>query len=644
MRTASARPLSPLRSPRRPPPSFAQGCSTTTRRAGASSCCARASRRSQRSLDERLTKIEGAATDRSALLELSSQLQGLRDDMARMRGQVEVLTNTMETADKRQKDLYLDIDTRLRKLEQTREQQAAASDKPAAAEAEASPAETKAYQAALDQFKLGNYALAVSAMQGFMVTYPQSSLAPNAQYWIGMAHSGQRDYKSAISAQRKLLAAWPDNPKAPDAMLSIASAQETMGAKGEAQKTLQELIARYPGSSASVSARQRLAASANVERRRERFPWRSDPAQLAPYVVWGAFLLAFIFGAVGNKTSFCTMGAVSDWVNMGHLGRMRMWLLAIAVALLGSSALHLAGVVDLAKSIYPGPNFTWLSYIVGGFLFGVGMTLGSGCGSKTLIRIGARQPEIAGGLCVSRHRGVHDAARHVRRLPRRGAGEGVAHPRTGPGPALALCLLRRVSPKGTWIVIIALVLGGAMAAFAYADKEFRSTFDYTLGGVVTGLVVVGGWYVSGHLGHLAEDPNTLQEAFVRTNTGRMESFSFVSPLAYTLEYLMFWTDKSKVITYGIASAAGVIAGSAAYAIATRTFRWEGFRDAEDTAMHMIGGLLMGFGGITALGCTIGQAITGFSTLALGSIITFVCIVAGAAATMKLQYWRMTREG
>jgi|KBSMisStaDraftv2_1062788.scaffolds.fasta_scaffold199210_2 tol-pal system protein YbgF len=215
----------------------------------------------QRSLEERLTKIEGAATDRSALLELSTQLQAIRDDTARMRGQLEVLANQVETADKRQKDLYLDIDTRLRKLEQSREQAAASSDKPAAAEAEASPAEAKAYQAALDQFKLGNYPLAVSAMQGFMVTYPNSSLAPNAQYWIGMAHSGQRDYKSAIAAQRKLLAAWPDNPKAPDAMLSIASAQETMGAKGEAQKTLQELIARYPGSSASVSARQRLAAS-----------------------------------------------------------------------------------------------------------------------------------------------------------------------------------------------------------------------------------------------------------------------------------------------------------------------------------------------------------------------------------------------
>jgi len=150
--------------------------------------------------------------------------------------------------------------------------------------------------------------------------------------------------------------------------------------------------------------------------------------------------------------------------------------------------------------------------------------------------------------------------------------------------------------------------------------------------------------VSGRLGYLAEDPQTLQEAFVATNTGRMESFTFVSPFAFSLEYLMLWTDKSKIVTYGIASVVGVIAGSAAYALASRKFRWEGFRDAEDTGMHIVGGLLMGFGGITALGCTIGQGITGFSTLALGSILTFVAIVAGAAATMKWQYWRLERQG
>jgi tol-pal system protein YbgF len=219
---------------------------------------------SQRALDERLTKMEGsltAAADRSAILEIASQLEAVRNEMARMRGQLEVLANQAETADRRQKDLYLDIDTRLRKLEQTRES-TAAPDKPAApAEAEASQGEMKAYQAALDQFKLGNYALAVSAMQGFLVTYPNSKLAPNAQYWVGMAHSGQRDYKQAIAAQRKLLAVWPDSEKAPDAMLSIASSQETMGDRKSAQKTLEEVIAKYPKSSAATSAKQRLNAA-----------------------------------------------------------------------------------------------------------------------------------------------------------------------------------------------------------------------------------------------------------------------------------------------------------------------------------------------------------------------------------------------
>ena len=356
-----------------------------------------------------------------------------------------------------------------------------------------------------------------------------------------------------------------------------------------------------------------------------------DPAQLVPYVTGGAFALAFVFGAVGNKTDFCTMGAVSDWVNMGDKNRMRMWLLAIAVAILGASALHLAGAVDLSKSIYPGPSFTWLSYIVGGFLFGVGMTLGSGCGSKTLIRIGGGNLKslvvfvFLGIAAYMTLRGMFGAFR-----------VGVLDPVSvtlDSGQDLPSLL-------GVHRAIPAALIGGGLLAYVYASKDFRSSFDYTLGGVVTGLVVVGGWYVSGVVGYVEEHPETLQEAFIATNTGRMESFSFVSPMAFTLEYLMFWTDASKIVTYGIASALGVIAGSAAYALATRKFRWEGFRDAEDTANHVIGGILMGFGGITALGCTVGQGITGVSTLALGSFLTFGAIVAGAAATMKYQYWRM----
>lgn len=361
----------------------------------------------------------------------------------------------------------------------------------------------------------------------------------------------------------------------------------------------------------------------------------ANPQQLAHWVTAGAFALAFIFGAVANKTDFCTMGAVSDWVNMGSLNRMRMWVLAIAVAVLGSAALQLGGLIDLSKSIYTGPSFLWLSYIVGGLLFGIGMTLGSGCGSKTLIRIGAGNLKsllvfvFLGLAAYMTLRGILGAFR-VGFLDK-------AAVTFSSGQDLPSLL-------GVSRPLVAGAVGAALLAWVYSSREFRGTLEYTLGGVVTGLVVVGGWYVSGHLGYLAEDPNTLQEAFVATNSGRMESFSFVSPMAYTLDYLMLWTDTSRVITYGIASAAGVIAGSAAYALAAGKFRWEGFRDAEDTGLHMVGGILMGFGGITALGCTIGQGITGFSTLALGSILTFVSIVAGSAATMKWQYWRMTREG
>ncbi len=367
------------------------------------------------------------------------------------------------------------------------------------------------------------------------------------------------------------------------------------------------------------------------------------PAQLVPYVTWGAFALAFVFGAVANKTNFCTMGAVSDWVNMGDTNRMRMWLLAIAVAILGSSALHFMGIVDLSKSIYHGPNFTWLSYLVGGFLFGVGMTLGSGCGSRTLVRIGGGNLKsvvvfvFLGIAAYMTLRGLFGAFRV-------GVLEQASVTLAGGQDLPSIAARVHGGDRKMWLAAWALVLGGGLLVFVYWSKDFRSSFDFTLGGLVTGLVVVGGWIVSGKLGYLAEDPQTLQEAFVATNTGRMESFSFVSPLAYSLEYLMLWTDKSKIVTYGVASAAGVIAGSAAWALATKSFRWEGFVSAEDTAMHILGGILMGFGGITALGCTVGQGITGFSTLALGSIVTFFAIIAGAAVTMKWQYWRMTREG
>jgi tol-pal system protein YbgF len=211
-------------------------------------------------VDERLRQVEAKAEDRRALVEIAGQLEAMRGEIARMRGQLEVLQNQAETADKRGKDLYADIDTRLRKLEKDKEV-AAAADKPPA-DAGPPAAETKAYEAALNQFKLGNYPLAISAFQGFLVTYPSSKLAPSAQYWIGNAHFAQRDYKQAIAAQQRVLAAWPEDGKAADAMLNIASAQDAMGDRRGAAKTLEGLLLRYPQSPAAVSAKQRLVQGA----------------------------------------------------------------------------------------------------------------------------------------------------------------------------------------------------------------------------------------------------------------------------------------------------------------------------------------------------------------------------------------------
>jgi uncharacterized membrane protein YedE/YeeE len=188
-----------------------------------------------------------------------------------------------------------------------------------------------------------------------------------------------------------------------------------------------------------------------------------------------------------------------------------------------------------------------------------------------------------------------------------------------------------------------LVIALALGAFVFASREFRASREMIIGGLVVGAVIVGGWYVSGHLGYVPEDPQTLEEHFIATNSGRMESYSFVAPTAYLLELLMLWTDQSRVLTFGIAGVLGILAGSAAMALATRTFRWEGFASVEDIGNHVVGAVLMGFGGVTALGCTIGQGLTGISTLAIGSVLTLASIMAGCVAAVKYQMWRIERN-
>jgi len=368
-----------------------------------------------------------------------------------------------------------------------------------------------------------------------------------------------------------------------------------------------------------------------------------SPTQLPILVAGFAFALAFVFGAVANRTNFCTMGAIVDISVFGDWRRMRMWALAIAVAMAGTGILVTAGLIDTAKTIYTVPQVRWVSALVGGFLFGFGMTLASGCGSKTLVRAGAGNLKsvvvmlVLGVSAYMTLKGLFAVWRVNALDPWRFdvATFGAA---TSDLPALAAAFGAPVLAK----VALPFVLAAALGVFVFKDAEFRATREMIAGGIVIGLVVVGGWYVSGHLGYLAEDPSTLEEKFFATNSGRMESFTFVSPVAFTLELLMFWSDTSRIVTFGIASVLGMLAGSAADALASRTFRWEGFGSVEDVGNHIVGATMMGFGGVTALGCTIGQGITGVSTLAIGSFLALAAIILGCVMALRYQAWRMER--
>ena len=366
-----------------------------------------------------------------------------------------------------------------------------------------------------------------------------------------------------------------------------------------------------------------------------------DTSHVAALVAGLAFALAFVLGAVAQRVSFCTMGAITDIVHFGDWRRMRMWLLAIAVAIGGTALLQVLGAIDTAKTIYTSPNVPWLSHLVGGFLFGFGMTLASGCGSKTLIRIGAGNVKsliVLVFLAAGAYMTLKGAFAPIRAYGLDAVRWEAGAPASDLSSlAIAAGLAGGVRHWLPWLV------AGVLALFIFADREFRTTPELVLGGLLVGAVIVGGWYVSGHLGYVPEDPQTLEEKFVATNSGRMESYSFVAPTAYLLELLLLWTDQSRVLTFGIAGVLGIMAGSGAMALVTRTFRWEGFASVEDVGNHIVGGVLMGFGGVTALGCTIGQGLTGISTLAVGSFLTLGAIVVGAVAAVKYQMWRIERS-
>ncbi|MDR0248008.1 MAG: tol-pal system protein YbgF [Burkholderiales bacterium] len=210
--------------------------------------------------NERITALEQQKFSQ-AVLELSTQLDAIRSELAQLRGQIEVLMYEQGEGKKRQRDLYTDLDSRLSRLESGQisgnaQGSGTAFSDPASVSDEA--VEQKTYDAAMEQFKRGDYAGAAAAFTAFIVAHPQSPLASSAQYWVGNARFAQRDYRATVAAQTELLQKYPDSAKVPDAMLNLASAQAELGDRATSRKTLQDIIAQYPTSDAAAKARQRL--------------------------------------------------------------------------------------------------------------------------------------------------------------------------------------------------------------------------------------------------------------------------------------------------------------------------------------------------------------------------------------------------
>ena len=378
--------------------------------------------------------------------------------------------------------------------------------------------------------------------------------------------------------------------------------------------------------------------------------------------LWAAFGLALVMGAVVNKTNFCTMGAVSDLVNIGDSGRFRAWLLAIAVALLGVTLLEPLGLVNVDGSFppYRGGELLWIENLLGGLMFGIGMTLASGCGNKCLIRIGGGNIKsimvmliigVIAYFMVSPFPGSDNTLFSLLFY------DWLRPLSVNLGASQDIGALLGGNSADTARMVIGGGLGGLLLLFVFKSADFRSSLDNILGGLVVGLAIVAAWYVTTSI-TIEADGEMLSlgsyyeewEMLADSDEGKPEqgrplspqSFTFINPMGQTLGYAGGGFNRS-LLTFGVMAFLGVIAGSLLWSLLSRSFRFEWFSSVGDFVNHLVGAVLMGFGGTLAMGCTVGQGITGISTLALGSFIAFVAIIFGSALTMKIQYYKMVYE-
>jgi uncharacterized protein len=330
-----------------------------------------------------------------------------------------------------------------------------------------------------------------------------------------------------------------------------------------------------------------------------------------------AFAIGFAFGGVGQASGFCLMSGLRGWWGKGgDTRKIRTFALAAGVAVLASQAIDAAGYIDLRRSLYVMPSFSIPVIAVGGALFGYGMILANGCGARALVLLGrgnlrsfvvlltlgiAAQMTLTGLLAPSRVSL---------------SGQGVA----SATPTLAGVVSGwAIDPSlARWVAVAA--IAGLLIAFAFLHRPFRSSPLQILAGLIIGLLVAAGWYVTGHIGADDFDPVPLA------------SLTFIAPMAGAIQYVMLSTGTA--LSFGVAVVGGVVLGGAVVAVATRTFQLEGFSNARALLRYMAGGALMGVGGALAFGCSIGQGLTGLSTMALASLVAVGGILLGAGLGIR----------
>jgi len=347
----------------------------------------------------------------------------------------------------------------------------------------------------------------------------------------------------------------------------------------------------------------------------------------ARWLAAGGLVIGFVFGAIAAATNFCTMGGISDIFNLGDWRRMRAWLLAAATALLGAQTLQWAGVVDLSRSMYLPSTFNWLGHIIGGLMFGFGMVFAGGCASRNLVRLGGGDLRALVTLIlmgVFAYMSIGGILGPIRAALERATAIALPAPTQSLGDLLAPVLGQPSQAAGlmTAAVIVALAV-----AYCFASRAFRTSAVHVWSGIGVGLCAVAAWALTGlafdEMDHRPVPPVSL---------------TFVRPVGDALDWLQRFTA-GPLPAFGVATVLGAILGAFATALVRGRFRVTGFAGPGDTLRNVMGAALMGIGGVMALGCTVGQGISGVSTLAAGSFLTFMAIALGGVFGVKaLERW------